>query len=187
MVRSWCDRVHLRYGVSVTAVIHGTELMWPRAFMVRGWCDSANSFHVGPVLYSGNSFGGFFPFAFHQWRVRQLISLFICDNKNKQGLPFTTLFSANIPFLKIYCFKKIHQISYIRTHPWPMTCKIGGNLVKRRKKTKSTLRSWCNLLKWPYGVQKISLKWLLPVKVTLEVTKRHPKVFSWSCDEDPLK
>ncbi len=68
-----------------------------------------------------------------------------------------------------------------------MICKTGGNLVKRRQITKFTLRSWCNLVKWPYGVKKISIQWLLPVKVTLEVIKRHPKVFCWSCDEDPLK
>ncbi len=120
MVRSWCDRGHSWYGLDVTAVIHGTELMWPRAFMVRSWCDREQSWYgVGVIpqsrstwflctLYSGNSFGGFFIFVFHQWRI-------------------------------------IHQISYIRTHL-------------------STLRSWCNLLKWPYRVKKISIKWLLPVK-----------------------
>jgi hypothetical protein len=66
--------VHSWYGVSVTAVIHGTELMWPRSFMVRSWCDREHSWYgVGVIpqshstwflctLYSGNSFGGFFPF-----------------------------------------------------------------------------------------------------------------------------
>jgi hypothetical protein len=39
----------------------------------------------------------------------------------------------------------------------------------------------------PYGVKKISRKWLWPVKVTLEIIKRRPKVFCWSCDDDPLK
>jgi hypothetical protein len=72
-------------------------------------------------------------------------------------------------FLSFINGEKIHQISYIRTQP------------------PSTLRSWCNLVKWPYGVKKICRKWLLPVKVTLEVIKRHPQVFCWSCDEDPLK
>ncbi len=33
---------------------------------------------------------------------------------------------------------------------------------------------------------KISLKWLWPVKVTLEVIKRRLLVFCWSCDEGPL-
>jgi hypothetical protein len=107
--------------------------MWPRAFMVRSWCDSAKSFHVVPVYTVQWQF---------IWRIFSFLS-FIND-------------------------EKIHQISYIRTQP-------------------STLRSWCNLVKWPYGVKKISIKWLLPVKVTLEVIKRHPKVFCWSCDEDPLK
>ncbi len=39
----------------------------------------------------------------------------------------------------------------------------------------------------PYGVKKICIKWLWPVKVTLEIIKQCPKVFCWSCDEDPLK
>ncbi len=38
-----------------------------------------------------------------------------------------------------------------------------------------------------YGVKKISIKWLWPVKVTLEIIKRRPKVSCRSCDEDPLK
>jgi hypothetical protein len=39
------------------------------------------------------------------------------------------------------------------------------------------VRSWCDLVKWPYGVKKISIKWLWPVKVTLEVIKRRLRVF----------
>ncbi len=66
--------VHSWYRVSVTAFIHGTELMWPRSFMVLSWCDPEHSWYgVGVIpqshftwflctLYSGNSFGGFFPF-----------------------------------------------------------------------------------------------------------------------------
>ncbi len=125
--------VHSWYGVDVTAVIHGTELMWPRAFMVRSWCDSAKPVHVVPVYTVQLQF---------IWRIFSFLS-FIND-------------------------EKILQISYIRTQQF-------------------TLRSWCYLVKWPYGVKKISIKWLLPVKVTLEVIKRYPKVFCWSCDEDPLK
>ncbi len=34
---------------------------------------------------------------------------------------------------------------------------------------------------------KISMKWLWPVKVTLEVIKRRTIVFCWSCDEGHLK
>ena len=50
-----------------------------------------------------------------------------------------------------------------------------------------TLQSWCDCVKWPYGVKKISMKWLWPVKVTLKVIKRRLKVFCWSCDGVPLK
>jgi hypothetical protein len=49
------------------------------------------------------------------------------------------------------------------------------------------LRSWCDRIKWPYGVKKISIKLLWPVKVTLKVIKRRPKTFCWSCDGVPLK
>ncbi len=50
-----------------------------------------------------------------------------------------------------------------------------------------TLRSSCDRVKWPYGVKKISIKWLWPVKVTLKVIKRRLKVFCWSSDGVPLK
>ncbi len=50
-----------------------------------------------------------------------------------------------------------------------------------------TLRSWCDRIKWPYGVKKISIKWLWPVKVTLKVIKRPLMVSCWSCDGVPLK
>ncbi len=50
-----------------------------------------------------------------------------------------------------------------------------------------TLRSWCDRGNWPYGVKKISIKWLWPVKVTIKVIKRRLQVFWWSCDGVPLK
>ncbi len=98
--------VHSWYGVSVTAVIHGTELMWPRSFMVRSWCDREHSWYRVGVIpqshstwflctpYSGNSFGGFFHFC-----------SFIND-------------------------EKIHQISYIRTQP---SCAAGFALLNLPK------------------------------------------------------
>ncbi len=63
------------------------------------------------------------------------------------------------------------------------------HLVKRRqsKSTKVTLRSWCDLVNWPHRIKKVSIKWLWPVKVTLEIIKRRLLVFCWSCDESPLK
>jgi hypothetical protein len=47
------------------------------------------------------------------------------------------------------------------------------------------VRSWCNRVQWLYGT-KIRIKWLWPVKVTLEIIKRRLVVFCWSCDEIPL-
>ena len=40
---------------------------------------------------------------------------------------------------------------------------------------------------WLYGVKKISIKWLWPVKVTLKVNKRFLKAFRCSCEEGPLR
>ena len=40
---------------------------------------------------------------------------------------------------------------------------------------------------WLYGVKKISIKWLWPVKVILKVIKRRLLVFCWSCDAGLLK
>ncbi len=49
----------------------------------------------------------------------------------------------------------------------------------------------CTELVWQRKVtlrsQKISIKWLWPVKVTLKVIKRRLKVFRWSCDGVLLK
>jgi hypothetical protein len=69
------------------------------------------------------------------------------------------------------------------------------------------VRSWCNrvewlygvclcllyctvlydFVNWLYGVKKISIQWLWPVKVTLKVIQRWLLVFCWSCDEGHLK
>jgi hypothetical protein len=40
---------------------------------------------------------------------------------------------------------------------------------------------------WLYRVNKISIKWLWQLKVTLKVIKRRLLVFCWSCDEGHLK
>jgi len=44
--------VHSWYGVGVTPVIHGTELVWPRTFMVRSWCDRGHSWYEVDVTAS---------------------------------------------------------------------------------------------------------------------------------------
>jgi hypothetical protein len=48
--------------------------------------------------------------------------------------------------------------------------------------------NWCDLVKWPYGGEyRNQHKGIWPVKVTLEVIKWCLMIFSWSCDEGPLK
>ncbi len=59
------------------------------------------------------------------------------------------------------------------------------------------VRSWCDrvlhgteLMRFSNGTlrsKKISVQWFWPVKVTLKVIKRRPKVFCWSCDEGSIK
>ena len=93
-----------------TAYIHCTELVWPRTFKVRSWCN----------------------------RVEWLYGVGLC-------LLYCTVLYCTV----LYCTV------------WPR---------------KLTLRS-----------QKISIKWLWPVKVTLKVIKRQLLVFCWSCDEGHLK
>jgi hypothetical protein len=156
-----------------TACIHGTELVWPHSLTVRSWCDHGHSWFGVDVTASihGTELVWFRKVIPRGSYVHCTVEIHLADF-----------------FLFVFhqWWKNLPNFN-IRTQPWPMSCKTGGNLVKRRQLIKSTLRSWCNLVEWPYGVKKISIKWLLPVKVTLEVIKRHPKVFCWSCDEDPLK
>ncbi len=125
--------------------------------MVRSWCDRGHSWH-GVDLTANIHVTEL------MW-YRKVIPRGSCVQYSVQWQFIWRIFS----FLSFFNDEKIHQISYIRTQP------------------PSALRSWCNLGKWPYGVKKICIKWLLQVKVTLEVIKRHPKFFCWSCDEDPLK
>jgi hypothetical protein len=74
-----------------TACIHGTELVWPRSFMVRSWCDRGHSWYGVDVTASIHGtelvwfrkviprgscvhctvaihLADFFLFVFHQWR-----------------------------------------------------------------------------------------------------------------------
>ncbi len=132
-----------------TACIHGTELVWQRSFTVRSYCDRVHSWYGVDVTAVIHGTELMWPWAF---MVRSW-----CDSaKSFHVVPVYTVqwkFIWQIfSFLSFINDEKIHQISYIRTQPCPMT-----------------LRSWCNLVKWPYGVKKICIKWLLPVKVTLEV------------------
>ncbi len=138
--------------------------------MVRSWCDRLHSWYGVDAIWH---VAGVIPQSHPMWFLCTLYSvLYTAHSRNSFGR-----------FLKTK-YKEIHQISYIITQLWLMTWKTGAILSKS---TKVTLRSWCDLVKWPYGVKKIRIKWLCPVKVTLEVIKRHLKVFCWSCDEGHLK
>ncbi len=101
------------------------------------------------------------------------------DSMNERG------HTNSVPWMHAVC--RLRQVTFIQfnqrifwancVHSWygvGVTPFIHGTELMRFGKV--TLRS-----------KKISIKWLWPVKVTLEVIKRRLMVFCWSCDEDPLK
>ncbi len=106
----WFNWMKMTLRSQQTAYIHSTELVWPRTFIVRSWCN----------------------------RVEWLYGVGLC-------LLYCTVLHCTV----LYCTV------------WPRTL---------------TLRS-----------QKISIKWLWPVKVTFKVIKWRLLVFCWSCDEGHLK
>ncbi len=110
-----------------TAYIHSTELVWPRTFIVRSWCN----------------------------RVEWLYGFGLCL------LYCTVLYCTVLYCTVLYCTVLYCTVLY---------CTVLYNRVN-----------------WLYGVKKISIKWLWPVKVTLKVIKRRLKVLCWSCDGVPLK
>ncbi len=83
----------------------------------------------------------------------------------------------SVPWMHAVC--RLHKATFIQTncvHSWygvGVTAFIHGTELMRFGKV--ALRS-----------TKISIKWLWPVKVTLEVIKWRTIVFCWSCDEGHL-
>ncbi len=154
----WTNCVHSWYGVGVTAYIHGTELMWPRKVMVRSWC--VHCVHI--ILHSRIHLADFM-FLLYIGQSRQSSRLFSSRPNWDFPAPSTTGGCVPPPLVQ------------------------GGGGPHSPAGEGVTLRSWCNRVKWPYGVKKICIKWLWPVKVTLTVIKRRLKVFCWSCDGVPLK
>jgi hypothetical protein len=155
----WTNCVHSWYGVGVTAYIHGTELMWLRKVMVRSWCVHC----VHCILYSKIHLADFM-FLLYIAQSRQSSRLFL--QSSELGLP--------------------RPLNRRSVSPPPLV-RGGGGGAHFPAGEGVTLWSWCDRVKWPYGVKKICIKWLWPVKVTLTVIKRPPKIFCWSCDGVPLK
>ncbi len=113
-------------------------------------------------------------------------------------LNFRTVCEAKDPAgIELHCvWKKARQRA---TQANPLRTAPGfGDFYTRRKRHSTVGFIWrilCLLyfteLMWPHNVtllsQKISIKWLWPVKRTLKVIKRRLKVFPWSCDGVLLK
>ncbi len=136
-----------------------TELMWPRKVMVRSWCVHC----VHCILYSRIDLADFV-FLLYVAQSWQSARLFL--QSSELGLP--------------------RPLNRRRVCP-PLLWLGGGGGAHSPAGEGFTLRSWCDRVKWPYGVKKISIKWLWPVKVTLKAIKRRLQVFCWSCDGVPLK
>ncbi len=115
--------VHSWYGVGVTAFIHGTELMWLRKVMVRSWCDRVHSWYGIDVTACIHG------------------TEFLCTLYSVHCTVVINL--AN--FLK-HNIKNPPNLIHKKTALTIMTCKTGATLSKSPK---VTLRSWCNLVKWP--------------------------------------
>ncbi len=148
--------------------------------MVRSWCDSAKSFHVVPVYTVQCTveihLADFFLFVFHQWQKNppnfiHTNTTMTYDLQNRGNLV-----KRRQNCMGVNCMDGQQTRTLVYAGSYTACCEEGGPW--RVLSTKSTLRSWWNLVKWPYGVKKISIKWLLPVKVTLEVIKRHPRFFA---------
>ncbi len=88
-----------------------------------------------------------------------------------------TQFVDSVPWMHTVC--RLRKANFIQTnckHSWygvGVTAFIHGTDLMRFGKV-------------ALGSTKISIKWLWPVKVTLEVIKRRTIVFCWSCDEGHL-
>ncbi len=160
MVRSWCDRVHSWYGVGVTAYIHGTELIRFRKVTLSGFC-------VHCVLYSRIHLADFM---FLLYIAQSRVLGFFSNRPNWDPPPPQPQESVSPPL-----WFRGEGVTCLRVRG-SLVCVWGGHFTELMWPRKVTLRS-----------QKISMKWLWPVKVTFKVIKRPLQVFCWSCDGVPLK
>ncbi len=104
---------------------------------------------------------------YHEWTLSHYLR-----TVNECGL------TNSVPWMHAVC--RLRKATFIKTncvHSWygvGVTAFIHGTEFMRFGKV-------------ALGSTKISKKWLWPVKVTLEVIKRHTIVFCWSCDDGHLK
>ncbi len=159
MFRIWWDHVHSCYGVDVSAYIHGTELIRFGMQLVWFRIVTLSGFWCLYTVYCKVGFIWRILFIFWTWqRVDRVLGIFSgCPNWDS---PATSTAEECVP----------------------PSFGSGGGGAHLLAGEGVTLESRCNPVKWPFGVKKISIKWLLPVKMTLKVIKQCLKVFCWSCD-----
>ncbi len=146
-----------------------------RTFMVRSWCDRVHSWYGVDLIPQSHS----------KW--------FLCTLYTVQCDSFGGFYGSFVHSTE-YSARLFLQSVRIGTPPDPQPQESVSPLLWFRGGGGHwpacegvTLWSWCDRVKWSYGVKKISIKWLWPVKVTLKVIKRRPKVFYCSFDGVPLK
>ncbi len=147
--------------------------MWPRTFMVRSWFDlvcgcmvwyrkvTLSGFCVHCILYNKIHLADFM-FLLYIAQSRQIARLFL--QSSELGPPAPSTAGECVP---------------------PSLVLGGGHTCLRVRGV--TLRSWCDRVKWPDGVKRISIKWRWPLKVTLKAITRCQEIFCWCCDGVPLK
>ncbi len=150
------------------------ELVWPRSFMVWRRCDWLHSWYGVDAIWHA-AVPEFIDRVFTKTSRKRSFSL---NRKRAFWLVFAktgsiisgtgvipqshfmwflcTLYSVHYTIIiHLADFENIMlrnpQISHVKTQPRLMTCKNRGHLVKT---IKVTLPSWCDLIKWPYGVKK---------------------------------
>ncbi len=157
MVRSWCDRVNLWYGVDAIGYAAGGVIPQSHSMWFLSLC-TLYSAHCTQVIHLAD----FMFFVHSKWRDLLFLQC---------GLPLLSLPLSSICVvwaavgIKLFKSPQIHQICNTT-----LTDDLKRGQIS--KSTKVTLRDWCNSLNSPYEVKKIYIRWLWPIKVNLEVIKR---------------
>jgi hypothetical protein len=107
----WLNWMKVTWRSRQTACIHGTELVWPRSFMVRSWCDCVKSWYGVDVTACIHGTELMWPRAFmvRSWCDR-VHSWYEISVYTVQCTVYVTLHSSNLfgGFFKTK-YKKIRQ------------------------------------------------------------------------------
>jgi hypothetical protein len=147
-----------------TAYIHGTEFVLPRAFMVLSWCDCGMSWY-GVCCDRVHSRYGVDAIGWAAGAIPQSPSIWFCEHWTL----YSRIHFADFMFFlylsqSIQSARLFFQLSELGPPP-PQPQEsvlppplVGGGGAHLLAGEGVTLRSWCDRVKWPYGVKKIRIK-----------------------------